>query len=1270
MLNLKISIFTAFVANKEININTERMFRRLNFILALTILSSSTLFGQVGQGTLQGKVKDKKTGELLPFVNVIIEQNGVQQGGTSSDFDGNYKIASITPGTYSVKATFVGYSPIQINGVIISSNKITFLDLALESGIELDEFVVTDYAVPLIDKDGGASGATVTRDDIAKMPGRSATSIAQTVGGVFSQEGSSSLSIRGSRSDANYYFIDGIKVRGSSSLPKSAIQEVSVITGGLPANYGDATGGVISITTRGASKEYFGGFDYLTSGFNFGDKNVGLDKYAYNLIEGSISGPLWMKKDTAGNKVKPILGFFLSGNYTNIMDGRPFYTDQYKIKSDVKEQIIAAPLRPTGSGFGAFYNTDFLTLNDFEKVQYRQNAQQQAVTAAGKIDVNAGPLINLTFGGSLDFTKYFDYNFNNMMFNSENNGMVKDLSWRVYGRFTQRFSSAPQTEASASKIKNAYYSIMVDFSKQKLVAQDENHQDRLFNYGYVGNFKTYRERSYGFGEYNNGPALIQNGWRDTLVVFTPSEVNADLAGITNQYYNIYDSPIGNYENLTQLQAGNALRNGDQPLSVYGLWNNIGTQYNNYQLVDNTQFRITASGNADIGNHAVSIGFEYEQRNDRGFSVSPIGLWTIGRQLANSHIRELDTANKIINQAGTAYLINYDPLNASLGAYDAFDDIESQSFFDYNTRIALAQAMYGDAYTDALGIAYADGTDFIDIDSYDPNMFKLEWFSAGELLNNGSNYVSYFGYDYHGQKSKTKASFEDFFTARDEFGNKTRAIGAFEPIYVAGYIMDKFAFDDLIFNVGVRVDRFDANQAVLSDRYLLYEAQTVKEVNASSICVGCDHPTNMGDDYVVYVNNIDQPTAINGYRDGRNWYNANGVQVADPTVLFGPGGISPLLVNANAAKNKDSEMPKAFKDYKPQINVMPRIAFSFPISDEALFFAHYDVLTKRPTTGNRIDMLDYYFLDTRSQTVNNPDLMPEKTIDYELGFQQVLTKSSSLKISAFYRELRNQVALINVTGAYPRTYRTYGNLDFGTIKGMTVTYDMRRTGNLSIRMSYTLQFAEGTGSDANSALNLVSSGQPNLRTIFPFEYDQRHAVTGVVDYRYGQGSKYNGPKIAGKNILENTGVNIVANVGSGTPYSRVQLVTQQALISGGATASLDGSVNGSRKPGQFRIDMQIDRDIALKFGKEDKQKVANLNIYLQVNNVLNTRNILNVYGATGNPDDDGYLSEARFQSAIAAVNSETSFRQYYATKVNNPYNYGLPRTIRLGIKFDF
>ena len=93
------------------------------------------------------------------------------------------------------------------------------------------------------------------------------------------------------------------------------------------------------------------------------------------------------------------------------------------------------------------------------------------------------------------------------------------------------------------------------------------------------------------------------------------------------------------------------------------------------------------------------------------------------------------------------------------------------------------------------------------------------------------------------------------------------------------------------------------------------------------------------------------------------------------------------------------------------------------------------------------IFNYQFMNSRSAIIDNPNLKSETTIDYEIGFQQVLSKTSSLKISAFYREQRNNVQLINVLDAYPATYKTYGNRDFGTVKGTTIAYDLRRTGSL-------------------------------------------------------------------------------------------------------------------------------------------------------------------------------------------------------------------------------
>lgn len=100
-------------------------------------------------------------------------------------------------------------------------------------------------------------------------------------------------------------------------------------------------------------------------------------------------------------------------------------------------------------------------------------------------------------------------------------------------------------------------------------------------------------------------------------------------------------------------------------------------------------------------------------------------------------------------------------------------------------------------------------------------------------------------------------------------------------------------------------------------------------------------------------------------------------------------------------------------------------------------------------------------------------------------------------------------------------------------------------------------------------------------------------------------------------------------------------------------------------------MNIDKNFTLEFGKDgDRVKTANLNVYLWILNALNTRNIIDVYRFTGNPDDDGYLAAAQYQQFINTQNNPESFRNYYSMYVDDPRNLGLPRQIRLGVKLDF
>jgi outer membrane receptor protein involved in Fe transport len=446
---------------------------------------------------------------------------------------------------------------------------------------------------------------------------------------------------------------------------------------------------------------------------------------------------------------------------------------------------------------------------------------------------------------------------------------------------------------------------------------------------------------------------------------------------------------------------------------------------------------------------------------------------------------------------------------------------------------------------ALGLDPA-GTDWIDIDSFDPSFFQTSWFSADELLNNGNYLVDYYGFDHTGKRLSSKPTFEDFFTEKDQNGRFTRKVAPFEPIYISGYIQDEFTFKDLIFRVGVRVDRFDANQKVLKDPYSLFETKKAGEVTSFPGGEAVTHPSNISNEAVVYVNDINSPTAVLGYRDGDNWYDAQGTVLANGSSLRTGTGIAPYLVNPTQTVLSSG----AFKDYDPQVNVMPRISFSFPISEDALFFANYDVLTQRPLNGNRLNLMDYMFIENINDVINNPDLKPETTIEYAIGFKQKLSKRSALELNAFYREMRDQITVYRVAEAYPRSYLTYRNLDFGTVKGLTLSYDMRRTNNIQFRVSYTLQFADGTGSNSTTSQNLVQAGFANLRVTQPLDFDQRHNIVVSVDYRFGADKNYNGPKTALKggkviNWLENFGVNAIIRAGSGTPFSAQTNVTGDA-----------------------------------------------------------------------------------------------------------------------------
>jgi len=1234
------------------------MIQKLYVVISVFILSIS--FAMAQQGSIQGKIVDStKNNEGIPFASVVAELNGVQVGGCNTDIDGNYSIKPLEAGQYDLKVSYVGFQPVEIVGIPVYPDKVTSRDIALSPTVrEIKTFILKGDIVPVFEKDNVKSEQILTAGDVDKMAIRDVNSFAATAAGVY-QNDDGSLSIRGARPEYTKYVVDGIPVIGSNNVPKADIEQISVLTGGIPASIGDVTGGVVSVTTKGPSREYSGGLEAYSS--------YVLDPYNQRLVAANFSGPLISKIDPVTKTKKPIAGFFLVAEYQGARDASPSYVGTYEVNNATLQQIQANPLIPRGLGQGYNYSADYITADDLNNLKYRDNAATNTFRFSGKLDFKPSQNTDFILGGSLEHTKQNDWINVYQIMNSANNPSETDNTYRVFARFTQRFKA---DTSAKSIIKNAFYSIQVDYSQNNQTIESSQYGTNIFDYGYIGKFTTYRDRTYAYGK-DSATGLsgyLQQTFQDTLVTYTPGNVNPITSNYDVQYYKLANGNTALYNTESTISNLGGLLNGDRSSNIYGLDYGTGRVYNGYSFFNNGQYRISANGSADIGKHAISVGFEYEQSVNRDYSLNPVGIWYLMRQLANRQISQLNHADtQVVRAPDGTFLdtINYGRLYVS----------SEQSSFDKNLRAKLGMPV--------------NGTNFIDIDTYDPSMFSLSMFSPDELLNNNNNWspttsgsVSYYGYDIYGNKLTSQPSFDDFFTQKNAQGNYTRVIGAFEPIYMAGYIQDKFVFNDLIFNVGLRVDRYDANQKVMKDPYSLYATHSAGDVQTTQLRGNTPPPSNIGSNYVTYVNDLNSPTSVVGYRDPstNTWYDSQGNLVNDPSILAkatSTGTITPYLINPTDNIQSPNFVPgNSFVNYVPQISVMPRIAFSFPISDEALFFAHYDVLTQRPTSFAQTDPRAYFFMSQESGSLlQNPNLLPEKTIDYELGFKQKLSRSSSFTLSAFYRQLSNNIETVDILDAYPVSYLSFANVDFGTVKGMTFSYDLRRTQNFRITASYTLQFANGTGSGATSGFNVVNTGEPNIVVPMPLNFDQRHAIVTSVDYRFGSGvgdDTYDGPILFGKKILKGTGFNFIVHAGSGTPYTRQSnyYATQDFTVA--ARPVLTGDINGSRMPWQERIDMKIDKDIVLKTGRrngEDK-KTLFLNIYLQVNNLLNTMNILHVYATTGNPNDDGYLSAASSQVALSQQISPQTYEALYKVAVNAPGNYGLPRMIKLGASLNF
>ncbi|MEE4311056.1 MAG: TonB-dependent receptor [candidate division KSB1 bacterium] len=463
-------------------------------------------------------------------------------------------------------------------------------------------------------------------------------------------------------------------------------------------------------------------------------------------------------------------------------------------------------------------------------------------------------------------------------------------------------------------------------------------------------------------------------------------------------------------------------------------------------------------------------------------------------------------------------------------------------------------------------------------------------------------IQFFGYDLNGNEVNSGNYLKD--VVRDEAGVPISGYDEqepYHPITMSGYIQDKIEFRNLILNLGLRYDRIDPN----AWRFRELEAQ----------------------------------------------YDQNGDYI-DGTGMFGGN---------RQFDDEDTYESEAY-DF-----ISPRMGAAFPVSDRTVFHIQYGKFYQKP---NLMDLyLSPFYLDAFVNRggyftdLENPNLKPERTTSYEVGFKQMVSNNASLQLTAFYKETEDLIQVLNVnTDVTNIAFSSNG--DFGVVKGFDILFNLRRSKNISLNVNYEYQSASGTGSATNSSRDIAWLGgaRGNFpKFTMPLNYEQKHRGSLNVDYRF---LKEEGPGLFGLHPFENTGINLLFSFNSGHPYTRAVVLStlpHDGRYDNNISNTPISAVNAELTPWNYRLDLKVDKRIGLPYMS------GNLNVYLWVVNLLNTESAVNVWTTTGLPDQTGYLQTTPGQIYYTELSAEE--RSALSMREMDYINYGIPRQIRLGFRVE-
>ncbi len=371
-------------------------------------------------------------------------------------------------------------------------------------------------------------------------------------------------------------------------------------------------------------------------------------------------------------------------------------------------------------------------------------------------------------------------------------------------------------------------------------------------------------------------------------------------------------------------------------------------------------------------------------------------------------------------------------------------------------------------------------------------------------------------------------------------------------------------------------------------------------------------------------------------------------------LFDPG--TKIIKDISYPTGPDQQLgPEDFKSSGTELRWSPRINVSARLSDEASAAIHYGWYRQMPPYSYYYVGMD--FLERQSiappfsALIGNSALKLQKTELIDLSFNYKTRDLLYYASGSLYRKnITNVVGNGNIT-SFPNGLHTYGNYDKGYVTGIEISLGGKANQNTSIGIDASFLDTRISGSGDNSGFRPAWLGYSDVKLNAPMDQEQSetfrfHALMNI--------NRGEGPGVSGIHPFENVSLYVFGNWQSGFPYTPVQ-ITKYALA-GVPSPRAVARRNSRNMPSTFSVDMKLTKQFEFSSG-------FRTTLYVEILNLLDRKNVIDVFNSTGKPNEDGFLGVGGYSMTAREL-------QQYRYVLNDNFHYSVPRLVYMGLKLEF